>query len=75
MPSLLASLSAAAGLSLVVFATHVRRSLPCEQVPVTIGTTTTNLDMCLERFSEPLSYLRFAILLAATALAALIILG
>lgn len=50
-------------------------SLPCEQVPVTIGTTTKNLDMCLERFSEPLSYLRFAILLAATALAALIILG
>ncbi|MDC7826248.1 hypothetical protein PQS90_13915 [Pseudomonas sp. BLCC-B13] len=50
-------------------------SLPCEQVPVTIGTTTQNLDMCLERFSEPLSYLRFAILLAATALAALIILG
>lgn len=49
-------------------------SLPCEQVPVTIGTTTTNLDMCLDRFSEPLGYLRFAILLAATALAALIIL-
>lgn len=49
-------------------------SLPCEQVPVTIGTTTTNLDMCLDRFSEPLGYLRFAILLAATALAAIIIL-
>lgn len=49
-------------------------SLPCEQVPITIGSTTKNLDMCLERFSEPLGYLRFAILLAATALAALIIL-
>jgi hypothetical protein len=49
-------------------------SLPCEQVNVTIGTTTKNLDMCLERFSEPLGYVRFAILLAATALAGLIIL-
>lgn len=49
-------------------------SLPCEQVPITIGSTTQNLDMCLDRFSEPLGYLRFAILLAATALAALIIL-
>lgn len=49
-------------------------SLPCEQVPITIGPVTQNLDMCLQQFSEPLGYLRFAILLAAAVLAALIIL-
>lgn len=49
-------------------------SLPCKQVPISFGATKTTLDMCLDNFSEPLGYIRYALLLAAAALAALIIL-
>ncbi|MBB2494487.1 hypothetical protein [Aquipseudomonas ullengensis] len=50
-------------------------SLPCEQIPVTIGTATVSLDMCLDRYADTLSYLRYALLLAASAFAALIVMG
>jgi hypothetical protein len=49
-------------------------SLPCEHIPVSFGRTSASLNMCLEDYSDQLSYLRFAILLAAAALAAFIIL-
>ncbi|SDF75200.1 hypothetical protein SAMN05216381_2351 [Pseudomonas seleniipraecipitans] len=49
-------------------------SLPCENIPISFGTTTTNLRFCLADYSDPLSYLRYALLLGAAALAAVIIL-
>lgn len=49
-------------------------SLPCDNIPVSFGTTSTTLRFCLADYSDPLSYLRYALLLGAAALAAVIIL-
>ncbi|SHN06852.1 hypothetical protein SAMN05216288_0461 [Pseudomonas punonensis] len=49
-------------------------SLPCDNIPVSFGSTSTTLRFCLADYSDPLSYLRYALLLGAAALAAVIIL-
>lgn len=49
-------------------------SLPCDNIPVSFGTTSTTLRFCLADYADPLSYLRYALLLGAAALAAVIIL-
>lgn len=49
-------------------------SLPCDNIPVSFGSTSTTLRFCLADYADPLSYLRYALLLGAAALAAVIIL-
>ncbi len=49
-------------------------SLPCDNIPVSFGGTSTTLRFCLADYADPLSYLRYALLLGAAALAAIIIL-
>lgn len=49
-------------------------SLPCETFPISFGKTSTTLRLCPADYSEQLSYLRFALLLGAAALGAIIIL-
>ncbi len=49
-------------------------SLPCDNIPVSFGSTSTTLRFCLADYADPLSYLRYALLLGAAALAAIIIL-
>lgn len=49
-------------------------SLPCDNIPISFGSTSTTLRFCLADYSDPLSYLRYALLLGAAALAAVIIL-
>ncbi|OLU32135.1 hypothetical protein BVH03_07935 [Pseudomonas sp. PA15(2017)] len=49
-------------------------SLPCDNIPVSFGGTSTTLRFCLADYADPLSYLRYALLLGAAALAAVIIL-
>lgn len=51
-----------------------RGSLPCDNIPVSFGSTSTTLRFCLADYADPLSYLRYALLLGAAALAAIIIL-